>query len=95
MTDSRKTVLLITLICAGIALSVLSVTIWIHGGQVECDRRVDTRDDLRAVWLHLVDANTNTHPDEVASFLAYLDTRLPQLECTGTFDTHARPIGEP
>lgn len=48
-----------------------------------CERAVATREDNRAMWLYLVDKNPDPTSDDVTEFVAYLDQRLPSLECVG------------
>lgn len=49
-----------------------------------CQRTVDARDDGRAVWLYLVNRDPERqHDPDVVEFVAYLDERLPVLECVG------------
>jgi hypothetical protein len=47
-----------------------------------CDRRVDARDDGRAVWLYLVAREPDRRDDpDVVRFVKFLDDRLPPLHC--------------
>jgi hypothetical protein len=47
----------------------------------DCQRSVNYRDDNRAMWLYLVDANTGTDQARVDAFVSELNARLPVLVC--------------
>lgn len=48
----------------------------------DCRRAVAARDDNRAVWLYLVAREPErADDDDVVTFVAFLDERLPPLAC--------------
>jgi hypothetical protein len=50
-----------------------------------CERTAEIRDDSRAMWLFLIDANDSARADDpdVVAFVEYLNKRLPPFECVG------------
>lgn len=75
-----------------ILLTAASVSVW--QGRNDCQDRVVTRRDQRAMWLYALDQAPDPLDARTIAFRLALDDLIPALECRGWWATRPVPIGE-
>lgn len=78
-------VLFILIVIVGCLMVGLTTWQTVHTNNAErmrdCERAVATRTDGRSMWLYLIESSTSADKERVKMFTAYLNERLPELEC--------------
>lgn len=85
------------LFAAGVVAVVIlltSIVVVVLQERRDCQGRVETRVDQRAMWLFALEQSPNPLDPRTLAFRAALDDRIPELRCEGWLAVHPEPIGD-